>query len=454
MVSIRKHRYIVIALLLFGSLLLLLAMPAVFPASAITINWDTTYQAIDGFGASATGYTETFTTEQADKFFSSATGLGLSLLRIRVIPGTADADCGCVANSTPYACVAGSKSQIESGDLQTAQLAAARGVRLFATPWSPPATMKSSGNYCTGGTLIGNSDNYTAYAADLASFPVLLNSKGLSIYALSIQNEPDIENPVYDTCRWTGQQIHDFIPYLWNSLNMAGFADIKIAIPEEGGWTFQRMKPAMDDPVVAEKVGLIFGHAYRTERPSDIPSVNGLHVWQTEVSNSDRYDGSMADAIDWAQYIHNYMSIGANAWMYWSLDCRPKYFGQGNNMCLTDQSGNFAKRAYVLGQYAKFVRPGWRRIDVSNAGPLLVTAYRGPQKEFVIVAINSSKWLPRRQEFVLNGIAARGSTMTPWLTSASASLAVQPEVPLSSKRTAFSYTIPANSVVTLKGEGD
>lgn len=77
----------------------------------------------------------------------------------------------------------------------------------------------------------------------------------------------------------------------------------------------------------------------------------------------------MTDAITWAQYIHNYMTVGVNAWMYWMLDCVPKYFNQSNNMCLTDQKSNFAKRAYVFGQYAKFIRPGWRRVGVRNRGP-------------------------------------------------------------------------------------
>lgn len=84
---------------------------------------------------------------------------------------------------------------------------------------------------------------------------------------MSVQNEPDIENPEYDTCRWTAQQIHDFIPYLSSGLRAAGFAGIKIAIPEVAGWTFQRLGLAMSDPVVAEKVGLILGHAYEAKTP-------------------------------------------------------------------------------------------------------------------------------------------------------------------------------------------
>ena len=453
-VNICKRRYAALCLLFLGMLLLGLGLTVVNSGAQITVDWNTTLQTIDGFGASATGYTGRFTSDEADKFFNSSAGLGLSLLRIRVIPDTIDADCGCVANNTPYACVLGSNSQIVSGDLQVAQLAAARGVRLFAAPWSPPAAMKSSRSYCTGGSMNGNSANYASYAGDLASFPLLLKAKGLSIYAISIQNEPNIENPAYDTCSWTAQQIHDFIPYLWDALSAAGFANIKIGIPEESGWTFQRMTATTDDPVVAEKVGLILGHGYEAESPAGIPRIKGLHVWQTEVSDSKSFDGSMSDGITWAQHIHNYMTIGANAWMYWQLDCGPAHYNQTNNMCLANQEGNFAKRAFVLGQFARFVRPGWQRIEVRNRGGLLVTAYKGPERKFAIVAINKSSWFARHQTFVLNGITFRRSPVTPWLTSASASLAVQPAVPVTSNGTVFTYTIPANSVVTFQGQGD
>jgi glucuronoarabinoxylan endo-1,4-beta-xylanase len=452
LLSIGGRRLTVLLLLCIGASALVLGSQVLLRADVVTVDWDTTYQTIDGFGASVTGYTNTFTADQADKFFSSSTGLGLSLLRIRVTPTTLDEDCGCVSNSTPYSCVKGTKTQILSGDLQIAKLADERGVTLFAAPWSPPATMKTSGKYCSGGSLIGNPQNYHEYAADLADFPVLLREKGLSIYAMSVQNEPNVENPAYDTCNWTAEQIHDFTPYLSDALTVAGFRNIRIAVPEEFGWTFDRMKPAMDDLAVASRVGLILGHAYRVAHPSGIPSMNDLHVWQTEVSSGGKYDGGMGNAIGWAKYIHNYLTVGANAWMYWSLDCGPRFFNHDSNMCLTDQRSSLAKRAYVLGQYARFVRPGWQRIGIENDGSMLVTAFRGPDKKFAIVAVND-KWLLRKQTFSLRGFP-RVRSLTPWLTSSTASLAVQPAVLLNSDEALFQYTVPARSVMTFEGRAD
>jgi glucuronoarabinoxylan endo-1,4-beta-xylanase len=452
--DISWYWYAGVCFLFLSGLLLGFTLTRAYPPTQVTVDWNTTHQTIDGFGASATGYNDTFTSAQADRFFGVTTGLGLSLLRIRVIPDTINADCDCVSNSTPYTCVVGPKTQIVSGDLQIAKLAAARGVRLFAAAWSPPGAMKSSGGYCTKGSMNGTLANYATYAAALASFPDLLKTNGISIYAMSMQNEPNVENANYDTCMWTAQQVHDFIPYLSSALTASGFGSIKIAIPEESSWTFELMNKSMADPLVASQVGLIIGHAYGVERPAGIPSTNGRHVWQTEVSNSNRYDGSMSDAVGWAKSIHNYLSIGANAWMYWSLDCGPRYYNHTTNECLTDPNRNFAKRAYVLGQYAKFIRPGWQRIDVRNDGRLLVTAYKGPEKEFAIVVVNGSRWAVHNQSFGLNGIASQRSQVTPWLTSASASLSVQPPVSLTSNGTAFIYTIPARSVVTFRGQGD
>lgn len=423
-------------------------------SNPIVVNWNTMHQVIDGFGASATGYVTGFTPQQADQFFSADKGLGLSLLRIRAIADTKHLDCGCVVNAEPYECVVGEKSQIVSGDLQTAQLAAARGAKLFATPWSPPAEMKTSGKYCSGGAMKEDPANYEKYAKELADYLSLLQKNGLAVTAMSVQNEPDLENQGYDTCRWTGKQFHDFIPLLSKAIDRAGFENVKIAAPEQSKWAFDLMEETMNDPLVADKVGMIFGHGYDSDAPSGLPAVNGRHLWETEVGEATPFDGGISDGLRWARSIHNYMTIGANAWMYWSLSCAEKHFNHSNNMCLTDQKGNLAKRAHVLGQYAKFVRPGWRRIGVTNNGPLLVTAYRGPTNDFALVIVNENHSPVRDQVFLLNGATSLHSTVAPWITSSSASLAAQSAAPFAADGITLTYTIPGNSVVTFQGKAD
>jgi glucuronoarabinoxylan endo-1,4-beta-xylanase len=451
--SVRQIR-VVLFLVSFCLLPWVVLLLPVLWSPAVTVNFAATRQTIDGFGASATGYTADLSAEQADRFFNPATGLGLSLLRVKAIAGTLDMDCGCVSNHSPYKCEAGSGSQILTGDLHVAELAAARGIKIFASPWSPPAEMKTSKKYCGGGSMMGDAGNYTRYAAELASFPPLLKTHGVSLDTLSIQNEPNVEDSNYDTCLWTPQQIHDFIPYLFDALRAAGFDAVKIGAPEQTSWRFDMMKTAMDDPAIAGKIGLLLGHAYNSERPRTLPSERGLHVWETEVGGFQPYDGSMADALNWASYIHNYMALGANAWMYWNLDCGEFYFNAKNNMCLTDHASRLAKRAYVLGQYAKFIRPGWQRIDATNRGLLRVTAFKGPGNKFAVVLVNPSRFTISSQRIFLNGASAKRSQIVPWITSSTNSLAAQPPISLEAEGSMFRYTIPARSVVTFQGQAD
>jgi len=450
----RKHKFTKLKLaaaLLVMVLPLILIAAVVRPKNEIIVHWNAVRQSIDGFGASATGYTGRLTPVQADFFFTPEAGLGFSLLRLDAIADNSEGACGCVANNMPATCVRNSNSEIVSGDLEAAQLAAARGAKVVAAPWSPPANMKSSGQFCSGSSMVGNAQNYAAYAEDLASFTALLRNHGVALDALSIQNEPDITNPAYNTATWQGQQVHDFVPYLAKALRSSGAENVKIAVPEESTWNFELMKETMSDPAVASTIGIVFGHAYASKTPPVLPSVDERHVWQTEVSEPGKYDGSMSDALQWAQSIHEFLKAGVNAWMYWQLYCGPQYFNHDNNMCLTDAHDHLAKRAFAMGQYSKFIRPGWKRVDVTNHGDLLVTAFRGPANKFAVVVINKSWWPVWKQSFSSDG-GLRWSSVTPWVTSGASSLAVQR--PLAASNGEIRYTLPARSIVTFVGEGE
>jgi hypothetical protein len=95
------------------------------------------------------------------------------------------------------------------------------------------------------------------------------------------------------------------------------------------------------------------------------------------------------------------------------------------------------------------VRPNFYRIGVvSNTGPLQISAYKEPTNgAVVIVAINPSA-NNVAQTFNLSGFGV--TNLTPWLTSASASLVSQPAVVVTGST--FSNTIPAMSIVTFVGQ--
>ena len=84
----------------------------------------------------------------------------------------------------------------------------------FASPWSPPKWMKSSGTMI-GGRLLP--EHYAAYAAYFVKFVQAYEREGIPIYAVTVQNEPGVDRQHdtpkwhYPTCRWSGAQVRDFI---------------------------------------------------------------------------------------------------------------------------------------------------------------------------------------------------------------------------------------------------
>ncbi|MGA2280912.1 MAG: hypothetical protein ABSG80_11490 [Verrucomicrobiota bacterium] len=388
-------------------------------SSQCTVNWNDVHQRIDGFGACSAWTAPSLSDSQADMFFSTNNGIGLSLLRNRIAPdGT-------------------------TTEVLTMQKAQARGARVWSTPFSPPAVYKDT-NSVNGGDFVSSAGNYQGYARQLAGYVASMMRSNVNLYAVSIQNEPD-QWTTYESCLWTAQQLHDFLPYLHNALAASNVASTKIMMPEYSRWQFDIATNAMNDPNTAAVVGILGGHNYG----STAAPVNnyGKALWETEISSFDVFDGSITNGIYWAGQIHAFMTVAeVNAWhYYWLIPYDPT---GPENLALTDDSGNPAKRMYVLGNYSRFVRAGYYRIGVTNtASATQVSAYKDPaSRNFAIVAVNPTSGSVT-QIFNLSGFAA--STVTPWLTSGALSLAQQPTLAVNG--TAFTNVLPALSVSTFVG---
>jgi glucuronoarabinoxylan endo-1,4-beta-xylanase len=388
------------------------------------------YQRIDGFGASSAFYSDSisFTVGQINMFFSTNTGIGLSLLRTQVKPGgTANAN-----------------------DLVLMQAAQARGARVWSTPWSPQASFKDNNN-TIGGNFLSASNQ--AYANQLAGYVARLTNSGIYLYALSIQNEPEA-NVGYTSCHWSDQQFHDFIPYLYNALVASNVSSTKIMLPESESWNGTYLETtAMTDPTVAAQVGILGNHNYdgidfnhgATSVP-DAPETYGKALWQTEVCTGDAFDGSITNALYWAGRIHLFMTVAqANSWSYWWLIP----WGGTDNQGLTDASGGPAKRMYALAQFSRFVRPNYYRISANTVqSTAQISAYKDPSSlAFAIVAINAGTD-PINQTFLLTNLFA--SSVTPWITTSTSSL--WRRNPVSIVNSAFTFSLPAMSIVTFTGQ--
>ncbi len=422
--------------------------PIVPSPAAVIVNWNALRQTIDGFGASDAFTYPPLTPAQADLFFSTTNGVGLSLLRTQV-PN--DGSCASING----AC---------AGAVSDMQLAAARGARIWSTPWSPPAGMSSNGS--TDCTVTSSPSHllqsaYGAYAKYLSNYIASVRqTTGVPLYALSIQNEPDF-CASYGGMIWNGEAFHDFLRTLGPTLNAAGQSSTKLMLPETGGSdNFKNLAiTTMSDPSTAAYAGLLAYHGYDNSQSFTNPyTSSGANLWETEVcgtftagasspiNQSGSWDPSMNDALEWAQVInHNLVDVGVSAWHYWWLI---NEYSDDNEGLMHD--GVASKRLYVMGNYSKFVRPGWMRIDATTnpATGIYISAFRDPSTgNFAIVAINTNdSTSPVTVSF--NGMRP-GPTVVPWVTSATQDLVRQTGI--TSLSSGFSAEIAPNSVTTFTG---
>ena len=110
-------------------------------------------------------------------------------------------------------------------------------------------------------------------------------------------------------------------------------------------------------------------------------------------------------------------------------------------------------QVYAVGNFSKFVRPGYYRIDVSGAptpsgsNPLVVAFGNAPDGTVAIVVVNGGA--ARNVSFFVAGTAWPAS-VTPYVTTTSSKLAAGTPITVNGAR--FSASLAAQSVTTFVGK--
>jgi glucuronoarabinoxylan endo-1,4-beta-xylanase len=264
----------------------------------------------------------------------------------------------------------------------SALAAEALGAKVIATPWTPPAWMKSN-NSLVGGSL--NPSAYAAYASHLKAFSDTLASYGVSVYATSVQNEPDA-NVNYQSCSWNGTQFLNFMK------NNAPAVGMPVFMPESEGFNHTYSDATLNDSAATANTAFIGGHIYGATPSSYALALSkGKETWMTEylingTIGGVNMDTTMAGALSTAKSINDCMNANMSAYVWWYT---LRYYGPIDDGTLGGVAGSVTKKGYVMSQYARFVRPGYRRIN-ADANPqtsIYVTAYKNGSKT-VIVALN------------------------------------------------------------------
>lgn len=285
-----------------------------------------------------------------------------------------------------------------SAVVPTAQLAKSMGLIIFASPWTMPAAWKTNNHVnavytdTNGVQQIGylKPEHYQDYALYLNSFVTFLQSNGVDLDYISIQNEPD-EMAQYQGCIWTPTQMATFVKDYGHLINC------KVIAPESVGLT-DNFANAMLNTATMANFEVYGGHQYGLMQSAYKQFRNyNKEIWQTEYlinwnsgSQTPRDFNWNLDAFNFASSINNAMLGNISAWIHYASK---RYYGLMGDGTYGTPTGVMSKRGYILSHYAKYTT-GKTRINAKwddKTGALQGSSYISADgNQVVLMVINSS----------------------------------------------------------------
>ncbi|MCF7885777.1 MAG: T9SS type A sorting domain-containing protein [Candidatus Marinimicrobia bacterium] len=389
------------------------------------VNFDSTHQIIRGFGAAnIVGWRPNMTDDEIEKAFGTGDGkLGFSILRLRIQPDN---------NNWIY-------------NVSTAKKAYDMGVKIIAAPWTPPASMKTN-NSTIGGRL--KEDSYADFAEYLASFVDYMEDNEVPIYAVSVQNEPDVDVN-YESCDYNATEMLKFVK------ENAPAIGTRVMAPESFHFDHSLSDPLLKDQGALSNLGMVAGHIYGGGlEPYPLAREKGKEMWMTEHFTDSQHSANLWPmALEVGTEIHDCMVADFNAYVWWYI---VRYYGpigdgeRSQSYPREDfaDKGEITKRGYIMSHYSRFVRPGYHRIE-STENPtknIYISAYKNDAK-VVIVAINNG-YQAINQTFTLQD--GTFDKFTPFVTTETKN--VVQESSLTTTDGSFNMTLPGKSIITFVSE--
>ncbi|MDF1518804.1 MAG: glycosyl hydrolase, partial [Lutibacter sp.] len=253
--------------------------------SAILVDPGKEFQTFMGIGAALTDASaETFyklSKENQDRFmeayYSVDKGIGYTLARTIIH--------SCDFSSASYTYIEEGDAELKTFNIEHDKqfrlpftklaIAAAGGkLTMYASPWSPPAFMKTNNNMLQGGKL--KPEFFQPWANYYAKFIKAYEKEGIPIWGLTIQNEP-MATQTWESCIYTAEEERDFLKnYLGPTLEKEGLGDKKIIVWDHNrDLMFQRASVILNDPEASKYVWGIGFHWYEDWKDG-IPMFNNV----------------------------------------------------------------------------------------------------------------------------------------------------------------------------------
>jgi glucosylceramidase len=378
----------------------------------IMIDPEKTFQTIEGFGGA-------FTDAAADVFaqlpaaaqekfleacFDPLIGNGYTLCRTTIH------SCDYAAAMYTYDDVPGDKKlehfSIEHDRrnrlpmIQRARAAAKGRLRLFASPWSPPAWMKTNGEMKHGGRL--KPEYRQTWADYFVRYLKAYAAEGVPIWGLTVQNEA-LATQVWESCLFTANEERDFVrDYLGPALHENGLADVKLMIWDHNrGLMYQRAQAAYRDAKASKYIWGTAFHWYVGDHHDNARVLHDAFPDKALIFSEGSVRGTWAAASRLARNVILDLNNWTAGWTVWNLlldpEGGPRHAGglMGGSIVNADpKTGElvFNPPHYVFGHFSRFIRPGARRIAcTSSSDAFIATAFRNPDGRIAVVLTNLSE---------------------------------------------------------------
>jgi glucosylceramidase len=380
--------------------------------TTITVDENTTYQPIDGFGYCLTGGSASLinglSSAQGDSllhelFLTGTNQIGVSYLRISI--GASDLS----ASDFTYDEMPAGQTDVNLTNFSISPeltdlvpvlkriLALNPNIKIIATPWTPPTWMKSNNSF-VGGRL--NTAYYDAYARYFVKYIQAMKAQGINIDAVTPQNEPLNPNNNPSLLMYAAEETN----FIKNNLGpqfQANAITTKII-----AYDHNCDHPDYPDSVLNDATAYQFtdGSAFHLYAGS-ISALSTVHgnypnknLYFTEQYTSST--GSFSGDLSW--HVNNLIIGAPRNWsrnvLEWNLASDPNYGPHTAGGCTTCKGaltigGSTITRNvsyYIIAHASKFVRPSAVRISSNtNTGGIQDVAFKNADGTKVLIALNT-----------------------------------------------------------------
>ena len=290
-------------------------------------------------------------------------------------------------------------------------------LKVWGSPWCPPAWMKENGYYACSPSeyndldpslprnengltnFIMNEKTLNAYATYLLTYVKVYREQGVNVYAVHVQNEPH-SCQSFPSCLWKGTDLKNFIrdhlgpTFDRNQIN----AEIWYSTferPYEDEFADELDMLFSDDRAMTYVKGMGFQWAGKK-------AITAVHKMRSDIKlmHTESECGDGTNSWEQAEYIfdlfRHYFENGAHSQMYWNMILSenpgsPWGWPQNSMITINSQtrSVRYNPEFYVMKHISHFVKPGARKLAIRE-NHADVVAFENVNSDVIVIVNNQN----------------------------------------------------------------